>query len=58
MRLLMEKQHNQQDFYYTMRKAWKLTIPMKFRDLGCTITSIEFKNQKDKDSVIHDGPWS
>lgn len=56
--LLTDKPYNIQAFWHTMRRAWKLTQPLKFQDLRGNISLVEFKSIQDKKSIIRDGHWS
>lgn len=57
VRLLAEKPYNKEAFWFTMKRAWKLVHPVKFRDLGGQVSLVEFSANHDKVNTISEGPW-
>lgn len=44
VRLLTEKPYNREAFWFTMKRAWKLVHPIKFRDLGGLMSLVELSS--------------
>ncbi|XP_040998212.1 uncharacterized protein LOC121244266 [Juglans microcarpa x Juglans regia] len=58
MKLFTDKHYNKDVFKSTMRKALRLTMGVRFRDLSSTLMFVEFDDRRDKEKVIQEGPWS
>ncbi|XP_042942846.1 uncharacterized protein LOC122277028 [Carya illinoinensis] len=58
VRLLTERYFNREAFKQTMRRVWRPTKNIKFRDLTQGLMLVEFDEPRDKVRVLHDGPWT
>lgn len=58
VKLITQCHYNREAFKSTMRRAWRPVRVIKFRDLNSVIMLIEFDDERDKERVIRDGPWS
>lgn len=57
-KLLSTKYYNKEAFKATIMKAWRITKPIKFHEMGERIMMVEFEERLDKNRVLRDGPWN
>lgn len=57
-KLLSTRYYNKEAFKTTMRKAWRITKPIKFHDMGEGLMVVEFEDKCDKNKLLRDGPWN
>lgn len=56
--VLMDKPFNKEAFKLTVHRAWKPIHPLVFRELGSMVFLADFLDERDKEYVIHESPWS
>lgn len=55
-KLLSTKYYNKEAFKATMRKAWRITKPIKFYAMGGGLMMVKFVEKFEKNRVLREGP--
>ncbi|KAG7944593.1 hypothetical protein I3843_15G110000 [Carya illinoinensis] len=56
--LLTEKPYNREAFKQMLKKIWHPMKKIWVKDLGSKLLLVEFEDQREKDRVQREGPWS
>lgn len=56
--VLTGRYYNRDAFKNTMKKVWQLVMQVTFKELGSKLLLVEFEDERDKNRVFREGPWS
>ncbi|XP_035547259.1 uncharacterized protein LOC118348856 [Juglans regia] len=58
MSLLTDRYYNREALKNMMRKVWQPACKVPFKDLGSNLFLVEFEDDRDKQRILWEGPWS
>ncbi|KAG6628921.1 hypothetical protein CIPAW_14G046500 [Carya illinoinensis] len=58
MSLLTNRYYNREALKTTMKKVWQPVHEVRFKELGSKLLLVEFVDDRDKQRVLREGPWT